>query len=264
MKSRAARRRVDEGQHQSLTAAGEEDRIVLIEWLNAAAGTKSYGRVSELISNIRSADAAVDVALRDSVFVHVGRPGDIIPAEKSRRRREVSRLLRPISRAFTGYVFHPSLTCTLFDKPRWRFGLVGDPVTGDYKLTRPDGRRVFEADAVFGVFRLASYGFLDRVRECPTCQKWLYAHPSHKKYCDSACQLKYFASTPRQKEKRAEYMRQYRVDQKQRAEHAQRRASARLESRATPELSPSTIKTQGNQTRLIFTKSDQRQRGGEN
>lgn len=230
MKSRTARRRVDEGQHQSLTAVGEEDRIVLIEWLNAAVGTKSYERVSELIHNIRSADTAVDAATRDSVFIHVGRREEGIPPEKARRRREVHRLLLPISRTFTGYVFHPRLNCVLGDKRRWWFDLVGEPVPGDYKLTRSDGRRVFEADAVFGVLRLASYRFLDRVRECLTCQKWLYAHPSHKKFCDAACQLKYFASTPRQKEKRAEYMRRYRVDQKQRAERAQRLASR--ESRA--------------------------------
>jgi hypothetical protein len=219
------RRSLDEGQHQSHTSGGEEDRVVLIEWLNAAEGTRSYRRVTELIRNIRAADAAVDVALRDRVFVHVGRPGDIIPAEKSRRRREVGKLLRAVSRAFTDYVFHPRLTCVLFDERRWWFDLFGESVPGDYKLIRPNGRRVFEADAVFGILRLASYRLLDRVRECPTCRKWLYAQRSHKKYCDSVCQLKYFASMPRQKEKRAEYMRQYRADQKQRSERAQRLAA---------------------------------------
>ena len=82
-------------------------------------------------------------------------------------------------------------------------------------MTRSTERRVFEADAVFGVLRLASYGFLDRLRQCLTCQKWLYAHPSHKKFCNSACQLKYFSATPRQKEKRAEYMRDYRFKKKE-------------------------------------------------
>jgi hypothetical protein len=216
----SANRSFDEGQHQSLTTIGEEDRIVLIEWLNAAVGTKSYERVSKLIRNIRAADAAVDSALRDSVFIHVGRTGDIIPAEKRRRRREVDELLLPVSRAFAEYVFHPRLTCILFDKRRWWFDLFGESVRSDYKFTRPNGRRVYEADAVFGVLRLASYGFLDRIRECLTCQKWLYAHPSHKKFCSSACQLKYFASSPRQKEKRAVYMRRYRVDQKEKMERA--------------------------------------------
>lgn len=225
MKSRdLANRSLAEGQHQSLTTKGEEDRVLLIEWLNAAVGTKSYQRVSDLIRNILSADTAVDVALRDNVFVHVGKRGDSIPAEKSRRRREVHKLLRLVSRAFTDYVFHPRLTCVLFGKQRWWFDLFGEAVPGDYRLTRSDGRRVYEADAVFGIFRLASYRFLDRIRQCLTCQKWLYAHPSHKKFCNLSCQLKYFASTPRQKEKRAEYMRRYRIDQKQEMEHALRLA----------------------------------------
>lgn len=222
MKSRVAA----EGQHLSLTSVGEEDRVVLIEWLNAAVGTKSYQRVSELIHNIRSADTAVDAAIRDSVFVHVGRREDSIPPEKSRRRREIDKLLRPISQSFTGYVFHPRLTCVLFDRRRWWFDLVGEPVPGDYKLTRANGRRVDEADAVFGVFRLASYGYLGRVRQCLTCQRWLYAHPSHKKFCNSACQLKYFASSPRQMEKRAAYMRDYRVRKKEERERALRLARA--------------------------------------
>ena len=87
---------------------------------------------------------------------------------------------------------------------RWWFDLFSESVRSDYEFTRPNGRPVYEADAVFGVLRLASYSyrFLDRIRECLTCQKWLYAHPSHKKFCNSACQLKYFASSPRQKEKR--------------------------------------------------------------
>jgi hypothetical protein len=225
MKSKATTSRSpDEGQHQSMTPQGEEDRVVLIEWLNAAVGTKSYQRVSGLIHDILSADAAVDAALRDSVLVHVRKPGDVIPAEKRRRRRELAKLLLPVSRAFTEYVFHPRLNCILFDKRRWWFDLSGGPVPGDFKLTLPSGRRVYEADAVFGVFRLASYGFLDRVRECVTCREWLYAHPSHKKFCKLTCQLKYFASTPRQKEKRAEYMRRYRIDQKQEMERALRLA----------------------------------------
>jgi hypothetical protein len=180
MKSRAvAGRSLTEGQHQSLTSQGEEDRVVLIEWLNAAIGAKSYQRVNGLIRDIRSADTAVDAALRDGVFIHGGKREDSISPEKLRRRRAVHKLLRSVTHAFTGYVFHPRLTCLLFSKRRWWFDLVGEPVPGDYKLTRADGRRVYEADAVFGVFRLASYGFLDRIKQCLTCQKWLYANPSH-------------------------------------------------------------------------------------
>jgi hypothetical protein len=216
MKSSAAsNRKLAEGQHQVFTSEGEEDRVVLIDWLNAATGSKSFQRVRTLIRQIQSAETAVDAATRDGVFIHVGQREDRIPLEKSRRRREVDKLLRPIGPALMRYVFHPRLTCTLFGRSRWWFDLFGESVAGDYRLKRGNERRVYEADAVFGVLRLASAGLLDRVRQCLMCQKWLYARPSHKKFCDTDCQLKYFASTPMQKEKRARYMRDYRTDQKE-------------------------------------------------
>jgi len=224
MRLRGARRGIEEGQHQSLTIGGEEDRVVLIEWLNAAVGTKSYQRVSKLIGDIYALDVAVDAAIRDSIYIHAGRREDGIPLEKIRRRREMSKLLRALDQPLTKYVFHPRLTCLPNDRRRWWFDLFGEPRSGDFRLTRANGRRVYEADAVFGVFRLASYGFLGRVRRCLTCQKWLYAQRSHKKFCNSNCQLKYFASTPSQKEKRAAYMRDYRNKEKQENETALRLA----------------------------------------
>jgi hypothetical protein len=214
-----------------MTPGGDEDRIVLIEWLNAAAGTKSYERVNELIYNIRSADTAVDVAIRGSVFFHVGFPGEGIPPEKERRRREYYKVLRLVEKTFKEYVFHPRLSCIRSDKRRWWFDLVGEPVAGDYKLRRASGRHVNEADAVFGVFRLASWGYLDRVRQCLTCKKWLYAQPSHKKFCTTNCQLKSFALTPMQKEKRAAYMRDYRIKEKQRMERSHHLARGKFDNR---------------------------------
>jgi hypothetical protein len=213
MRSRTPRRRLDEGQHQAFTTAGEEDRVVLIEWLNAAVGSKSYLRVRQLINNVYTATLAGDAAVRDRVYVHVG-PAELLH-EKAQRRHEIDRLLRPISDSLRRYVFHPRLVFLMTGQRRWWFDLIGDPVSGDYKLVRADGRRVYEADVIFGVLRLASWGFLDKIKQCLTCQKWLYAHPSHKKFCDSTCQLKYFASTPSQKEKRAAYMRDYRIKTKE-------------------------------------------------
>jgi hypothetical protein len=186
--------------------------VVLIEWLNSAVGSKSYQRVSHLIRNIESATEVGNAAARDGVWWHMrmaGEPAEL-PREKKQRRRKIDNLLGPIEVAVKAYVFRPRLIFLMSGSRRWWFDLVGEPVPGDYKLTRADGRRVYEADAVFGVMRLASYGFLERVKQCLACQKWLYAHPPHKKFCDAACQGRYFASTPRQKEKRAEYMRDYR------------------------------------------------------
>ena len=74
--SRPRKRRLDEGQHQSFTVGGEEDRVVLIEWLNAAVGSESYLRASQIIHDIKSANAAGDTAAHDGVWWHVSRPGE--------------------------------------------------------------------------------------------------------------------------------------------------------------------------------------------
>jgi len=217
MKSKATDRNINAGHHHSLTAVGrQQDRFMLIEWLNAAAGSKSYQRVSGLLHNILSATGLfggiVQEALRDLEDWHTKIPGETrkIQREKRRHRPEVEKLLGTIKATVKDYVFHPRLTLQSQVGQRWWFDLVGESVPGDYKLTLDGGRRVYEADAVFGILRLASYGFLERVKQCLACQKWLYAHPSHKKFCDVACQLKHFAVSPRQLEKRAEYMRDYR------------------------------------------------------
>lgn len=211
--SRVPRRPGSEGQLQSGTFAGEEDRVTLIEWLNAANGSRSYQRVNEVIRNIKSATAAMDAADKDGVYFHIG-PGPV-PLDKQRRRREIAKQLSAISHALRPYVFHPRLTAngSMVKRHlghRWWFDLSGDPVRTDYKHTRSNGRNVFEADAVFGILRLASYDLLDRVKQCQLCERWLYAAPKHKKFCDEDCQLKYFARSPVQKKKRAWYMRKYR------------------------------------------------------
>lgn len=210
--STAAQRRGSEGQHQLSTSLGEEDSSILIEWLNAAKGSRSHCRVVQLISNIQTTEAAVSAAVRDNVYVHSG-SSPVFPPEKVKRQIELSKLYKKIASALRHYVFRPRLTSVTFGRTPWWFDLCGDRVRDDHRVTRPDRRRIFEADAVFGVLRLASFGLLDRVRPCAVCQTWLYARPAHKKFCSKICQTKYFSSMPQHKKKRAAYMREYRRNQ---------------------------------------------------
>ncbi len=207
-----------------MTFEGEEDGVILIQWLNAAIGSNSYERVFRLIRNIQLADAAVDTAHRDNAYVHSVKPGGAFPPNKLRRQREVRRLLRPVEKALTAYVFHPRLSCVLFGRPRWWFDLAGDRVTGEFSIPLPYERRFYEADAVFAVLRVASSGFLTRVKQCLTCDNWLYAKPAHQKFCQKKCQLKHFSVSPHQKSKRATYMRQYRRQEKEREQRSLRTA----------------------------------------
>jgi hypothetical protein len=225
----------DEGVYQPLTAEGrQEDRDVLIEWLNSAADSQSYQRVSRLLHNILAATglfgaafgAAVHETLRDLEEWHTNMPAETkeIPRRKRQRRPEIEKLLGSIEAAVKGYVFHPRLTLQSGIGQGWWFDLVGESVPGDYKLTLDGGRRVYEADAVFRVLHLTSDGLLKRVRQCLTCRKWFYAHPPHKLYCSKPCQQKNFASDPRQKKKHAERQRKFRLRQKQEYDRARRDA----------------------------------------
>lgn len=210
MKSLTKSRTVLEGHHhQGGVVSGEEDRIALIEWLNAANGSESYRRVTRLIRDIEVIEREMEAARKDDVYFHPGKPGSV-PKEKLRRRRALDKLFLPLESALKNYVFHPRLTYIIFDPRRWWFDLYGDSVASDYELVRQSGRRVCEADAVFGILRLTAAQLIARVRQCPVCGKWLYASPAHKKFCKLGCQYKFFASAPQQKDKRAAYMREYR------------------------------------------------------
>ena len=129
---------------------------MLLEWLNAAVSSESYQRVSQIIHDIKSATAAGDTAAHDGVWWHVQRLDENIPLEKRRRRREIHKLTARICASLRGYIFHPRLSFLMTGNRRWWFDLCGDRVSNDYRFNRANGRRIYEADAVFGVLRLAS------------------------------------------------------------------------------------------------------------
>ena len=58
---------------------------------------------------------------------------------------------------------------------------------------------------------LLEHGYLGRVRRCRQCEKWLYAKVHHQEFCSFGCQQKHYRSSPHGKERRREYMRDYRM-----------------------------------------------------
>jgi hypothetical protein len=67
-----------------------------------------------------------------------------------------------------------------------------------------------EANVLELIVSLAGKQSLTRLRRCVHCQKWLYAHVIHRKYCSTKCQQLEHHSTEHWKEHRRNYMRNYR------------------------------------------------------
>lgn len=55
-----------------------------------------------------------------------------------------------------------------------------------------------------------------RVKECPNCKKFFYAHPQRKRFCSRKCQEAFYWNGQRGRAWRRTYMRKYRADQARR------------------------------------------------
>jgi hypothetical protein len=69
--------------------------------------------------------------------------------------------------------------------------------------------------AVSDLFALSEEMLLGRLRRCAHCQRWFYALKSHGRFCSVACQQEHYKSSPKSKQYRARYMREYRSRQKE-------------------------------------------------
>ena len=60
------------------------------------------------------------------------------------------------------------------------------------------------------ILDFARAGYLNRLRRCTCCNKWLYAKFKHQNFCSTKCQQKHYAQSAEWKAKRRNYMREYR------------------------------------------------------
>lgn len=78
------------------------------------------------------------------------------------------------------------------------------------------------------LIRYMRTGGLWRLRQCKSCQKWLFAMAQHQQFCSAACRMRYIANSDDFREKRARYMREnYRPKVKQLEERARQLVSKR-------------------------------------
>jgi hypothetical protein len=68
---------------------------------------------------------------------------------------------------------------------------------------------IYEEHAIFYVAELYEKRFIDRLRRCVRCQKWLCARFSHQLFCSTRCRETHFHASPEWKEKRRRKAREY-------------------------------------------------------
>lgn len=68
--------------------------------------------------------------------------------------------------------------------------------------------RMDAGEALQMLLKLVQIGYLNRLRHCLQCNRWLYARFRHQVYCSVKCQQKHYTKTPEFKAHRRRYMRQ--------------------------------------------------------
>jgi len=67
-----------------------------------------------------------------------------------------------------------------------------------------------DTDAVVEVVKVATNGFIDKIRECRRCNRWFGAGLKSQVFCSLDCQRKHYWSSSSWKAHRRSYMRRYR------------------------------------------------------
>lgn len=204
--------------------SNEADERMLPGWLNAARGTKSYGRVTNLIALIRQSEESTHKAVAGGAYHTTSQDSPKEKKEKRKLARAANGPHAQLQRSLQRYVFHVRLTRIIFGF-EWMLNFYRPAPKGEFGWETEYGRTseagaitlslptytVSEGDAVLAVLRLAARGLLDRVRLCETCsQIWLYAKHRNYRFCSSKCRQNYYAHTEEYRTRKAGQMRQYR------------------------------------------------------
>jgi len=185
----------------------EEELRELVGYLNSSAspGVKRVLNILTLMHEVESVEPPVFSERIEGpmMVVRAGRPElnpilKKIAPEKYHLQQRIDSLQHSINRKLARYRFWPH--ASQHDRT-W-------VVT--WSPRRPGTRyEMGEMQALEVVINLARAGYLNRLRRCIQCQKWLYAKVRHQTFCSMKCQQKQHAQTEEFKEKRRDYMRRY-------------------------------------------------------
>lgn len=116
------------------------------------------------------------------------------------RRAKMRELISAIRARFERLFAPPTFFGFTYDQGRMR------------TVFQRDSRRAFPYARIIATpfESLGRDGLLDRIRQCLTCGKWIYARFQRERFCSGPCREKAFRSSPEGKEKRKKYMQGYR------------------------------------------------------
>jgi hypothetical protein len=178
---------------------GEKQARAVIEWLNAKPKKKLSDPVEQLIreyakwtagANVNAATKKVRLILHKSklVLTPYWFPVTIFAMRFSRHRKTMAP--KPLT-----------------DWQRW--GIEWDPTA--------EGMGRAQALALRELLELASRGLLGHVKKCERkeCNRWFFARFHHQRFHSQKCQLEVFRSSPEWKQKRRDYMKRLRHEERQ-------------------------------------------------
>lgn len=128
-----------------------------------------------------------------------------VSPEKYRREMDISDRTWRLNRELAQYQFLPHVFAS--GSRRW---VVIWKIRSRTQRSQKPSSQLDEAGALQLILDLAKAGYLERLRQCHQCQKWLYAEYRHQNYCSTKCQQKHYARSDEWKAKRRDYMRDYR------------------------------------------------------
>lgn len=130
-----------------------------------------------------------------------------VAPEKYKLQLEIEKRKSVLNRELARYRFLP------FVSPHWggRWLLIWQiqsRVPKKVKLHR-GVMELHDGTALQMILDLARAGYLNRLRRCSACRRWLYAKFRHQNFCSTKCQQKHYTQSEEWKAHRREYMRRY-------------------------------------------------------
>lgn len=189
----------------------------LVRYLNEAEREREGKRIIQILQEMLELENIEPPVWSESIDgpMMVIKGGKAVPnpllrkaaPEKYKLQLEIEKRKSVLNRELARYRFLP------FASPHWegRWLLIWQIQLRERKKRKPH-RGVMELDdgtALQMILDLARAGYLNRLRRCSHCRRWLYAKFRHQNFCSTKCQQKHYTQSEEWKAHRREYMRRY-------------------------------------------------------
>lgn len=131
-----------------------------------------------------------------------------IAPQKYKQELAITEKAHRINATLRKYLFLPRIWST--GQRPWVLDWEVRPNSAKKSKLRDGMLELNDGAALRLILDFAKAGYLNRLRRCLQCKKWLYAKFRHQDFCCTNCQQKHYAKSPEWRAKRRNYMRSYR------------------------------------------------------